>query len=196
MVVKWICKTLCNMKLKNILMSLFLENKKQRYQYGCTMLYFNFPEINKIHDMIDNQDVYEEESDRSFGLEKEPHTTLLYGSHENVSDDDIRIALNDLVFGECELYNASLFKNEKYDVLKFDVSGKNLNVANNRLKEFPYTSDFPDYHPHLTIAYLKSGEGDKYVKKLKDYKTTLLPKKAVYSKPNGDKVDISIKVQK
>ena len=32
------------------------------------------------------------------------------------------------------------------------------------MKELPNTSKFPEYHPHITIAYVKSGKGKNYVK--------------------------------
>ena len=30
-----------------------IVEEKQTYDFGCAMLYFNFPEMNKIHDDID-----------------------------------------------------------------------------------------------------------------------------------------------
>jgi hypothetical protein len=59
---------------------------------------------------------------------------------------------------------------DKYDVLKFDVryptkSGAFLHKINSKLQELPHTNGFPDYHPHSTIAYLKSGSGKKYIEK-------------------------------
>ena len=55
-----------------------------------------------------------------------------------------------------KIHDESLFENPKYDVLKFDVISPLLNKINKKLtKELPYTSDFPDYHAHCTIAYIK-----------------------------------------
>lgn len=170
------------------------ENKKEKYKYGCVMLYFHFPEIEDIHSEIDPKDVYFEEGDKSYGLEDEPHTTLLYGLHEEVSIDDIKDVLKGFQFGICKIYNVSLFENEKYDVLKFDVKGKNLKECNSKLSELPHTTDFPDYHPHLTIAYISSGKGKKYTEMFEDASFKLKPSHAIYSLPSGDKVKINIKV--
>jgi hypothetical protein len=170
-----------------------LNEEKQTYDYGCAMLYFNFPEMNKIHDTINPKDVYEEEDDSSFGLEDEPHCTLLYGLHDGVTTEDIKKVLDKYNYPEVTAYNASLFENEKYDVLKFDIKGPNLHETNNDLKQYPYSSDYPDYHPHMTVAYLKPGTGKRYVKMLNKFEFELQPQYAMYSKPDGDRDKISIK---
>lgn len=172
-------------------MGLLVEEK---HDYGCVMLFFNFPEIKDIHKLIDDDDVYNDPDDDSFGLEDEPHTTLLYGLHKGVSDEDVKKILDKYTFESCKIFNPSLFENEKYDILKFDMKGDSLHSVNKDLKKHPYTSDYPDFHPHLTIAYLKSGTGKKYIDKLKGIKNFLLPKYAIYSKTDGTKVKININV--
>jgi 2'-5' RNA ligase len=169
------------------------EATGQTYDFGCVMLYFNFPNIKKIHEIIDPEDIYHDEGDRSFGLEDEPHTTLLYGLHDGVTSEDVEGVLEHFKFGTCSIGNASLFENPQYDVLKFDVSGPNLHEVNKELSEYPHTTNFPDYHPHLTIGYLKPGTGKKYTEKLKGISYSLNPEYVVYSKPNGDKDKLKIK---
>ena len=180
------------MKLMNILN----EKKVDSYEYGCAMLYFNFPEIGKLHNAIKKKDLYEEENDRSYGIEDEPHTTLLFGFHDDANVKDISDIINNFTFSKCIIKNASLFENPQYDVLKFDVEGKNLHECNAALKEFPHTNNFPNYHPHMTIAYIKSGLGKKYVSLFKDLEFQLVPDFAVYSSPDGSKKKIKIKVEK
>ena len=174
------------------------ENRK--YEYGCVMLYFDFPMMNKIQDAIDPDDVYEEENDDSFGFENEPHVTLLFGLHKGVTDNKVKKVIDKFTFTPIKLTKLSVFKNEKYDVLKFDISdnggGHILYEVNKELKKFPFTSDFPDYHPHMTVAYLKSKTGDKWVKKINTQSFTLVPKYAVYSKPNKEKPKFEIKLSK
>lgn len=173
-----------------------IKEEKEKFDYGCVMLYFDFPMINKIHDAINPNDVYTQEGDRSFGLEDEPHCTLLYGLHDGVTTEDIKKVLDKYTYTVLKAHKASLFKNPEYDVLKFDIEGENLHETNSDLQQYPFTSNFPDYHPHMTIGYLNSGSGDRYVKMLKEYEYELVPNYAVYSKPNGDKIKIKIKVKK
>jgi 2'-5' RNA ligase len=167
------------------------EKKKDTYSYGCAMIYFDAPEIFKVQDAIDPKDLYEEEGDRTYGFEDEPHTTLLYGLHtdEIENDQDVMNVCVSIEVGPIKLHNISLFKNEKYEVLKFDAENENLHKINKALTDkFPFSTDFPDYHPHATVAYLKPGTGDEYVKSFKDIEVEAIPESIVYSKPDGEKV--------
>lgn len=174
------------------------EGSSQKYDYGCVMLYFTFPQLFRIQDAINPNDLYigDGSDGRTYGFEDEPHCTLLYGLHEEVSLEQVKSALEGTVFSECTLSNASKFDNPKYDVFKFDVSGKGLVEANKALSSLPHTTSFPDYHPHSTIAYLNKGTADKYIQMLKGEEFTLTPKRAVYSVPDGAKYDIKINLAK
>lgn len=176
------------------LIDLLKENSNSTYEYGCVMLYFNFPELIKIQDVINPKDIYKEDGDNTYGLENEPHTTLLFGLHEEVSLEDVKSILEKFTFSTCKVHNISTFNNPKYDILKFEVKGDNLHQCNKELKQFPYTNTFPDYKPHLTIGYLQPGSGKKYIDKFKDIEFELLPKYAVYSKPSGNKLKIKINI--
>lgn len=179
-------------KLKNLIK----ENSDSTYDYGCAMIYFSFPEISKIHNMIDTNDIYTEDGDNTYGLEDEPHTTLLYGLHKEVGTNDVENITDKYTYYTCKIYNPSLFENEKYDVLKFDVSGDNLKETNSDLTKLPHTTDYPNYHPHLTIGYLKSGMGKKYVEMINKSTSEffLAPQYVIYSKPDGSKDKINIKI--
>lgn len=167
-------------------------NENNSYDYGCVMLYFNFKEIKNIHSIIEKDDIYIKPYDKSYGLEDEPHCTLLYGLHKNAKLEEVKKIVNNFKFEECIIKNVSLFEND-YDVLKFDVEGKNLKECNEELKKLPYTSDYPDYHPHLTIAYIKKGKGKKYINMLKNKKYKIDPLYIIYSYSNGKKDKIEIR---
>ena len=76
-------------------MSLLNEDKNHKFEYGCVMLYFTFPEMKYLHKMVNPEDIYTEEDDSSFGLEDEPHTTLLFGLHDTVSLDDVKDVMDE-----------------------------------------------------------------------------------------------------
>jgi 2'-5' RNA ligase len=161
------------------------KEEKPKYDYGCVMVYFDFPEMEELHSLIDPSDLQEEGSVKS--LEKDPHVTLLYGLHsDEISDDDVMKAVDKSIIKDLVLHKISAFNNEKFDVLKFDVKGEGLAENNENLKKFPYTTDYPDYHPHATVAYLKPGTADKYIKMLKDKEYEVTPSLLVYSKPGDD----------
>lgn len=165
-----------------------LENSTSKYKFGCVMLNFDFPELLSIQERIDPNDIYniEDENGQTYGLEDEPHCTLLYGLHNNVSVKDVKNIINNITYSTCKVHNISIFKNEKYDVLKFEVKGEGLHETNKLLKEFPHTSNFPKYEPHLTIGYLNSGKGEKYVKLFKNEYYWLIPTEVIYSYPDKD----------
>jgi len=176
------------------LIDLLKENSTSKYEFGCVMLYFDFPELQEIQNKINPEDVYTEDGDKTFGLEDEEHCTILYGIHEGVKLERIKEVINDFLFKNKNYlaHNVSIFQNEKYDVLKFDVEGDILHEVNYELKQFPHTNNFPKYHPHLTIGYLKPGTGKKYVKQFKGLEYNLEPTYVIYSQPNGTKSKIKI----
>jgi hypothetical protein len=177
------------------LMDIIKEETSPKYEYGCVMLYYDFPEMEQMHRMINKEDVYTSDEDGSFGLETEPHTTLLFGLHPEVSDDDVQSVLSKHTFGTCNIHNASLFENPQYDVLKFDVSGDGLHECNSDLTKYPHTTSFPDYHPHMTVGYLNPGTGKKHTELFTGMGYNLTPQYAVYSKPDGSKSKLKINVK-
>lgn len=155
-----------SMKLTNILKGIL--NEDGSHSYGCAMLYFEFPQLSEIHSYIDPNDVYQ--PDESYGLENDPHCTLLYGFHEEIVKSDIEEITKNFTFGTLTLDNPSLFENGKFDVLKFEVNGDNLYEVNSELDKLPNSNSFPHYHAHSTIAYLNPGKGKEYVELLKQRK--------------------------
>lgn len=182
-------------QLKNIKKIMGINENKQTYDYACAMLYFNEDSIDAITKLIDPEDLYTE--GESFGIETEPHCTLLYGLHDDeVSPDEVSNIIQNRTFSTCKGHNISCFNNEKYDVLKYDVMGDGLNDTNKELTQFPYTTDYPDYHPHATIAYLKPGMGQKYIDMISDQhdQIDLVPQYGVYSRPSGEKIKIPVRI--
>jgi len=180
------------------LRDLLKENSTSVYEYGCAMLEFSFPELSEVQSVIDKRDVYTETGDKTYGLEDKPHTTLLYGLHDDeITLDEVEAIYDKYTFYTVKAHNPSLFQNEKYDVLKFEVEGDNLHEINSDFKEYPFTSDYPDYNPHLTIGYIKAGRGQKYVdlinkRGMNEY--WLAPQYGVYSQPDGTRNKINIVV--
>lgn len=182
-------------RMKNLMN---LNENKQVYDYGCAMLYFNDHDLKPIYDMINPEDLYVEGD--GFGLETEPHVTLLYGLEDSVTTEQVKEIVDKFKFGKLVAHNPSLFEND-YDVLKFDIryptrGGAFLHKCNSALRELPYNNQYPDYHPHMTIAYLKPGMGKKYVDELKKQHGELWmsPQHAVYSQPDGTKNKINLSI--
>lgn len=187
------------MKLNKIFKELISEDKGNNYRYGCVMLYLDVDEDKQkeIQSLVSEDDLYlGTEDDPGYGREDEPHVTVLYGIHSDVPDEDVEELIEKLVAPEIILKDISIFDNadKGFDVVKFDVENENLHKMNEMFKTLPYTSDYPDYHPHATIAYVKAGEGEKYVKTLSDEEQIKIkPNKIVYSKADGTKKEYNFK---
>jgi 2'-5' RNA ligase len=192
-----IYKKIFNMKKIPLFEEFITEKKGDSYSAGCVMLYFDFPQMEALHKLIEPDDIYTEDEDRTYGLEDEPHCTLLYGLDPKVTLDQVKEKVGPFKFSDLIAYNASLFENPKFDVLKFDMrypikGGSFLHKCNKALCELPYKSDFPDYHPHMTVAYIKPGLGKKYVSLFKDKEYNITPSSIVYSEADGTKTKIEI----
>ena len=60
------------------------------------------------------------------------------------------------------------------------------------MSTLPHETDFPNYHPHATIGYLKPGQADKYIEMMKGMEYNVQPQHIVYSMPDGSKVKRNI----
>lgn len=165
--------------------------KQVTYDYGCVMLHFTFWDLPVIQSQITNQHIYTINNNKRFGLETKPHVTLLYGLHPKITETDVAEVLSKFNYSECVVDNVSMFQ-RKYDVLKFDVSGSGIVDGNASLRKLKHTIDFPKYEPHLTVAYLKPGHGERYIKKLSRKKYKLNPTHLEFTRPNGKRYKIHI----
>lgn len=97
------------------------------------------------------------------GRELHPHITVKYGLKTD-DPEKLKQALAGLPPLRARLGKVSLFQNPKHDVLKIDVDSDDLRTANTRISEAIDNEDnYPEYHPHATIAYLKPGTGRQYL---------------------------------
>lgn len=111
------------------------------------------------------------------GREARPHVTVKYGLH---TDDaaEVRALLSKEGPIEVTLGKASLFPPNKpggdgAEVVKIDVEGPALRALNSKIAAaLPSTDTHPEYRPHVTLAYVKPGEGKKLLKNLDALKGT------------------------
>ncbi len=172
------------------------EKKDHKREYGCLMVFLDVgkKDWKELQDLIDEDDLYTEEGDSSYGREMDPHVTILYGLHDDIKDEDIEKDIKAIKEPKIAFKSISSFNNDKFDVLKFDVKSEDLNKLNKKFSEYPNTNKFPDYHPHVTIAYLKAGKADEYIKKCKSLvDMEMEPSKLVYSKPDDTKKNYNFK---
>ena len=139
-------------------------NESDSYEFGCAMIEVPFYDWSQITGMIDPEDVYEVEGDRSYGIQDNPHVTILYGLHSSVSPEDLKEVL-DRFDGDLKVRIAGIgiFENEEFDVVKLNVvPDGGLQQLHDMVSELPNSDQYPEYKPHITIAYVKKGSGKKY----------------------------------
>jgi len=143
--------------------------KEEKIEYGCLMAYFEIPKWKNIISKIKEEDLYDDGSG-TFGREDEPHISILYGYHDEVKADDFKEIIDKIDKPiEVELTGISLFENPEFDVVKIDVTpNEELIKLRKEIEKFPNTLTYKEFHPHMTIAYVKKGKGKKYVHDFKN----------------------------
>ncbi len=163
----------------------WLNEQKEEPYYGCVMLETQMRDWDDVHiGGIDDRDVFVKPLDDSFGLEKQPHMTVIFGIHEDDVDPEVIMSVikENMEPVTVTVTSISIFEKEEYDVVKYDipVTDQIDKYRQMFLDNFVNTQDFPEYHPHMTIAYVKPGEGKKYVSNLDEpFEVTF--NKGVYS---------------
>ena len=150
------------------------EGDSSDKNFGCVMLFADIPDWDELtHRIVREKDVYDPETEpEEYGYEKKPHITLIYGIHhdEILDEGNIFKMIKDIPTLKFSVKEIGVFENDDkpYDVVKFDIDPtKTLTNAREKFLELPNTQTFPDYHPHMTIAYVKKGKGKKYRRILK-----------------------------
>lgn len=154
-------------------------------EYGCVLAILEVPKgFKKIFSIINKDDLAED------GIEEETHVTIAYGLHTDVQTGKVRKVLEGIDLREIEVLGASLFENET-DVLKLDVKiTDGLLLIRDKILTLNNTQKFKEYLPHITIAYLKSGTGKKYIPSNPHFNFKMKVKDLIYSYPGKNKKEI------
>jgi 2'-5' RNA ligase len=149
------------------------EEQTPEPKYGCIMMDAKVDKWEDDHiGGIDPKDVYIKPYDDSYGLEDKPHVTILYGIHEEEIDPEVLLGViqDDMEPVTVMIEEIGMFETPDYDVVKYDVPVTDqLKKYRNKFEtSFSNTQDYPEYKPHVTLAYVKPGKGKKYAKKLEE----------------------------
>ena len=160
-----------------------------RYEYGCVMARIDEESARLVLDfnykMISEDLIYKEGED--FGREQHPHITLKYGLVNTYNEDQMRKLLRNVIPFDVQVKGMSIFESDdRYDVVKFDVESVELNQLHEMLSSLPNHDEHPEYHPHMTLAYVRKGMGNRFVKK--PSKFARVPVKTIVYSAEGDKM--------
>ena len=164
------------------------------HEYGCLMalppenVMSHFVKFGKT--AVLPSTVYTDPNDDSYGYETEPHVTLKFGFAPDLTKQNIGTILSGIKPFFINLTGISLFNNENFDVVKFDVElNDTLREIRRRCDMFPNEDRFPSYHPHSTIAYVKKGTFEGVSK---DWNLKVPITRFKYSGINGKKLNINL----
>lgn len=163
-----------------------------KYKFACAMFDLDKQDADKVlawsKKNIPDDVLF---TDGEKGREDEIHVTVLYGLHSDDHKDAAKIIQkfkpDVITFGE-----VSKFESDKYDVLKLSVEGSILRKMNKALKELPYTSNFPTYNPHCTLAYVKKGTCDHLLGKRNFDGFEVTMNSVTYSPSEGEHIRIPL----
>lgn len=131
----------------------------EKERYAFLMVEYETPEImQSIRDSVKGCDLYVSDDDE-YGFPDNTHVTLAACLPNDVDIDMLKSFLRPIYEYAVLAVNVSKFdSNPEYDVLKFDVASDVLSDTNaNITGAIPTYSEFKEYHPHATIAYVKKG---------------------------------------
>lgn len=153
---KWQVESECMIKLTPML----TEDRNASTDKGCLMAMVPKEYCEKLmkasYKMITDEQLYVEGTE--FGREKECHVTVLYGFVPDLNELQIRQLLKGQKPFMVELVGVDKFENNpQFDVVKYQVESPTLRQLNEAAKKYPNQNDYPDYKPHLTIAYVQKG---------------------------------------
>ncbi len=173
------------------------EKYETKYEYSSTQINLP-PQMAKIilewgDAAVPDDIVYHDPSDPTFGREDELHVTVLYGIHTGDPRSVEKLLLRQKPFG-IDLGKLSVFtSNDNFDVLKVDVQSEALHRLyrsfSNGLKA---TESYPEYIPHITIAYVKKRKADALVGADIFSDKSFRAEEVVFSSKDGDKTKIRI----
>ena len=131
-------------------------------ELGCMMVKFSTPTM-LLNEIPENLLYHDPDDPLEYGKVFDSHVTLLYGllkpAHE--TREAVDLVLRGLSFSEKFLFAlADWFspRDQPYDVLYIPPVYKVPFVdAHQRLSRLPHVNLYPEYTPHLTLAYIKKG---------------------------------------
>ena len=174
-----------------------MTHKNTSREYAFLMVEYETPPfIKDLQNKIKEEELYTEEDDDDYGIEKESHVTLVPCLDNDADLEEIKLLLDSIEKYDIVLTDISKFECENFDVLKCAVKSEALHKTNKKITDkFETHTEYKNYQPHLTIAYLKHGMADKYLKRILDKLVHLKAKNFHFSTVDENGKDKNIRFE-
>lgn len=138
-----------------------------KYEHGCVMAQVPATAAALIMEfgkrIISDDMLYlDPELPDDYGREREPHVTIKFGLTQSYQKEQIAQMLKGTKPFVISVKGMDIFSNPKFDVVKFNVEGEELNRLREIFDKLPNVDEHPIYHPHMTLAYVRPGLGKKF----------------------------------
>lgn len=136
---------------------------------GCLMLSTPMMEevVERMHDDLERILLsHGYRRDEDFEFDKYIHITIAFGINIQTDINLIKEIVRNRP-SYFQITELSLFENENFDIIKFDIMSSDLRILNYIIKsKMEVKSTFNEYHPHLTVAYVPKGMGIELIARL------------------------------
>jgi DNA topoisomerase IB/2'-5' RNA ligase len=133
---------------------------EETHDYCSTQ--FNLPHVIALKvmgeaDRIKDEDLAEK------GREDDPHITVLYGIHDDSCREKLGEMLKSIRPIDAKIKHTDVFEKDDCDVVVALVYSPDLHLLRQKVEAIcENTQTYPDYVPHITLAYVQKGMGQKY----------------------------------
>jgi poly(A) polymerase len=140
---------------------------EMKYEYGCVMAYLPQKYATQMiefgrHIITDDMLYFDPTEPDDYGREVEPHVTIKFGLTDSYPKEKMAEFLRGTKPFNIRITGMSIFQNPKFDVVKMNVESEELRRLRAVFDQVPNQDSYKEYHPHLTLAYVKSGMGTKF----------------------------------
>jgi len=171
-----------------------IEESKDHYSFSSTQFQCDDVITNKVRAFHFEPEQLHFDETGGMGKEDDVHCTILYGLHMKELEPELVDYMSNVEPFYVTMGNISYFDCDDYDVMKIEVQGNELHNLHNGLKEtFENTQSFPEFNPHVTIAYIKKGYNRGLVDNYAFIGNKMLVDKLSFSSRDGDKTVVPFK---
>ena len=123
--------------------------------------------VERMHDDLERILIsHRYKRDEDFEFDKYTHITVAFGINIHTDINLIKEIVRNRP-SYFQITELSLFENDNFDIIKFDVMSSDLRILNHIIKsKMEVKTTFNEYHLHLTVAYVPKGMGRELITRL------------------------------